>query len=78
MNPMTLTITLTPEFEERLNKLAAETRRDKNDFLREIIERGLDDVEDYYLADEVMARIRRGEEAVHSEADVRRELGLDD
>ena len=42
------------------------------------IERGIEDLEDYYLAAEVLERIRKDEEPVHTTADVRRDLRLDD
>ena len=75
---MATTIVLSPEAEERLNFLASETGRSKESFLQEMIERGMEDIEDYYLAVEVLERIRRGEERVYSSAEVRRDLGLDD
>ena len=43
----------------------------------EMIEQGIDEMEDYYLAADVLARVRDGKEQVHSAADVRRDLGLD-
>lgn len=75
---MATSIRLAPETERRLDFLASRTGRTKAFYLREIIERGLDDMEDYYLAAEALERIRQGRETVHSAADVRRELGLDD
>ena len=75
---MVTTILLSPESEERLDFLASQTGRSKSSFLREIIDRGLDDVEDYYLAVAVLERIRAGKERVHSSAEVRQALGLDD
>ena len=33
---------------------------------------------DYYLGSEVLERVRKGQEKVHSAADLRSELGLDD
>ena len=75
---MATSIRLAPETEQRLDFLAAHTGRTKAFYLREIIERGLDDAEDYYLAAEVLQRIRKGDEQVHAAADVRRDLGLDD
>jgi RHH-type rel operon transcriptional repressor/antitoxin RelB len=59
---MPTSIRLAPEIEARLDFLAAKTGRSKAYYLRELIERGLEDVEDYYLAAEVLERIRRGEE----------------
>ena len=75
---MATSIRLAPETERRLDFLAAQTGRTKAFYLREIIERGIEDLEDYYLAAEVLERIRKGEEPVHSAADVRRDPGLDD
>ena len=43
-----------------------------------MIERGLEDVEDYYLAADVLDRRRQGTEKVYSVADVRNALDLDD
>jgi RHH-type rel operon transcriptional repressor/antitoxin RelB len=74
---MATTIVLSPEAEERLDYLASETGRSKSLLLPEIIERGLDDVEDYYLSVEVLERIRSGEERVYTSAEIRRDLGLD-
>lgn len=75
---MATSIRLAPETERRLDFLASRTGRTKAFYLREIIERGLDDMEDYYLAAEVLERVRQGREKVHSAAAVRRDLGLDD
>ena len=75
---MATSIRLAPETEQRLDHLAAHTGRTKAYYLREIIEQGIEDMEDYYLAADVLERVRKGQEKVHSAADVRRELGLDD
>ena len=75
---MATTIFLSPESEERLDFLASQTGRSKSSFLREIIDRGLDDIEDYYLAADVLERVRGGQEQIYTSAEVRRELGLDD
>ena len=75
---MATSIRLSPEIERRLTLLASQTGRTKAFYLRELIERGLDDIEDYYLAAEVFERIRKGQEAVHPAADVRADLGLAD
>ena len=75
---MATSIRLASETERRLDFLAAQTGRTKAFYLRELIERGIEDLEDYYLAAAVLERIRKGEEPVHSAADVRRDLGLDD
>ncbi len=75
---MPTSIRLEPATEERLTQLALLTGRTKAFYLREIIDRGLDDLEDYYLAADVLERIRKNDERIHSAADVRKELGLDD
>ena len=73
---MPTSIRLSPEAEKRLDFLAAQTGRTKAFYLRQIIEHGLDDLEDYYLAADVLERVRKGEEKTHSSAQVRRDLGL--
>jgi RHH-type rel operon transcriptional repressor/antitoxin RelB len=45
--------------------------------LREIIESGLDDLEDFYLADSAMEKVRKGQEVLVDANQVRIELGLD-
>jgi len=75
---MPTSIRLPQDVETRLNFLAHKTGRTKAYYLREIIERGIDDMEDYYLAADVLERVRKNREKVHSASDVRRDLGLDD
>lgn len=74
---MAVSIRLAPEIELRLDQLAAQTGRAKSYYLRELIEGGLDDLEDFYLADATMERVRKGQEQVVSSQHVRKELGLD-
>ena len=75
---MATSIRLAPEIENRLDNLAGQTGRTKAFYLREIIEKGLDDLEDYYLAAEVLERVRKGEERVYSLDEVEKSLGLED
>lgn len=75
---MPTSIRLEPEIEARIDALAQRTGRTKAYYLRELIQNGLDDLEDYYAAVDVSERIRRGEEKTRPWADVRAELGLDD
>lgn len=75
---MATSIRLDAEIEQRLDFLAAHTGRSKAFYLRQIIEKGLEDVEDYYLAAAVVERVRAGQEKIHSAAQVRKDLGLDD
>ena len=74
---MATSIRLAPETEQRLDFLASQTGRTKAFYLREMIEQGIEEMEDYYLAADVLARVREGKEQVHSAADVRSDLGLD-
>ena len=74
---MTVSIRLTQEVEQRLDHLATQTGRSKSFYLRELIEGGLDNLEDYYLADATMERLRKGQEKMLDSDQVRKELGLD-
>ncbi len=74
---MTTSIRLEPEIEQRLNYLATQTGRTKAFYLREIINNGMEDLEDYYLAADVLERVRKGEEEILSSANVRKSLDLD-
>jgi RHH-type rel operon transcriptional repressor/antitoxin RelB len=74
---MTVSIRLTQEVEQRLDHLAIQTGRSKSFYLRELIEGGLDDLEDYYLADATMERLRKGQVKMLDSDQVRKELGLD-
>ena len=75
---MPTSLRLAPETEQRLDFLASQTGRTKAFYLREMIERGLGDMEDYYLAAEVLERLRRSEGRVYSSVEVRSALGLHD
>lgn len=74
---MPTSIRLPEETERRLEKLATATGRTKAYYLRQMIERGLDDLEDYYLSAEVRDRVRRGEEDTVTLDDLERRLGVD-
>ncbi|MYB89218.1 MAG: ribbon-helix-helix protein, CopG family [Proteobacteria bacterium] len=75
---MATSIRLTPETERRLDHLASQTGRTKAYYLREMIEQGIEEMEDYYLAADVLERVRKGQEQVHSSAEVRQDLDLED
>jgi RHH-type rel operon transcriptional repressor/antitoxin RelB len=63
-NNMASTIHLSPEAEQRIDFLVSKTGRTKTFFLGEIIKRGLEDVEDYYLAADLLEGVRKDTEAV--------------
>ena len=62
--------------EQRLDQLAVQAGRSKAYYLRELVTKGLDDLEDYCLAAATVERVRKGE-SVYSAVQVRAELGLD-
>ncbi|MHB1646853.1 MAG: type II toxin-antitoxin system RelB family antitoxin [bacterium] len=75
---MATSIRLTNDIEERLNFLSAQTGRTKAYYLRQIIEKGLCDLEDYYLASEALERIRKREDKIFSIDEAEKYLGLAD
>jgi RHH-type rel operon transcriptional repressor/antitoxin RelB len=70
-------IILNPELEKRLDRLSAQTGRTKAYYLRELVAKGLGDLEDYYLAAATLERVRKGEEKVYSSGEVMKDLGLE-
>jgi len=72
-----LAIRLPDDIETRLAALAHQTGRTKTFYAREAILTHLEDLEDYYLAERVAERIRKGEERLFSLDEVERELGLE-
>lgn len=73
-----LTIRLPAEMTSRLNFLADATKRPKSFYVREALERSLEDIEDVYLAEAALERFRAsGERAIPLE-EVERRLGLAD
>lgn len=75
---MATSVRLAPDIEQRLDRLAATTGRTKAYYLREIIERGIEDMEDVYLAQKVLEDVRAGREITSSLEEVEKRLGLAD
>lgn len=73
-----LAIRLPEEIEARLDRLAKRTGRSKTFYAREAILEHLDDLEDLYLAEQVVRRIRSGEERTSSLEEVEARLDLAD
>jgi len=73
-----LAIRLPEEIEARLDNLAKRTGRSKTFYAREAILEHLDDLEDLYLAEQVLLRIRNGEERTSTLDEVEARLGLAD
>lgn len=63
---MPTSIRLDPDIESCPDFLASQTGRTKAYYLRELVEHGLKDLEDYYLATEELERVRKGESEIHS------------
>lgn len=71
-----LSIELPEEIEARLTRLAERTGRSKSFHVCEAILEKIEDMEDMYLAEEVLERVRRGDEKTIRAEDMWR--GLDD
>lgn len=69
-------VRLPDKMASRLKALARRTGRTTAYYMREAIEVHLDELEDIYLAEQVLERLRRGEERTYTLEQVERELGL--
>ncbi len=72
----TFAIRLPAEMHERLNRLSKETARPKAFYIKAALDEYLGDIEDTYLAEATLERIKRGEEQVLSAEEFWR--GMDD
>lgn len=75
---MPITIRLSPDEEARLASLAARTGRKQSFYVKEALAEYLSDMEDLYLAEQVLIQIRAGTERTYTLAEVEAELGLAD
>lgn len=75
---MATTIVLEPEIEARLEELTRATGRSKDATIKELIQHGMDELEDTYLGAIEAERVRRGESSTRSLDAVIADLGLDD
>lgn len=73
-----LAIRLPEDIEARLEILAKRTGRSKTFYAREAILEHLEDLEDLYLAEQVVQRIHKGEERTSTLEEVETRLGLAD
>jgi RHH-type rel operon transcriptional repressor/antitoxin RelB len=71
-----LAVRLDKDLEKRLERLAEKTGRTKTFYAREAIETHLDDLEDFYLAQERLRNFREGDAIPLAEVEKR--LGLED
>ena len=67
-----------PELKRCVDELVAEAGHTRRFYLREIIQRGAEDTEDYWLAVASGDRVRNGEEKIFTDAEMREQLELDD
>ncbi len=73
-----LAIRLPQSIEKRLEKLARRTGRTKTFYVREALIEHLDDLEDLYMAERTLDRIRSGEEQTSSLENALKRHGLED
>lgn len=66
----------TPEQEERLDALARRTGRPKSFYLKEAVDRHLDELEDRYEADDVIDRWEKSDQKTEPLGELRGELGV--
>lgn len=72
-----LAIRLPQSIEKRLEKLARRTGRTKTFYVREAILEHLEEIEDRYLAEGVLERIRSGEEGTIPLKNLLKRYGLE-
>jgi len=66
----------TQEQEERLDALAKRTGRQKSFYLKEAVDRHLDELEDLYETDDVIDRWEKSDQKTRPLSELRAELGL--
>ena len=71
-----LALRLPEDIESRLDKLAKATGRTKSFYAREAILEHLADLEDLYLAEKRLAKVRNSKSKTYSLSAVEQELGL--
>lgn len=71
-----LALRLPEDIESRLDKLAKATGRTKSFYAREAILEHLADLEDLYLAEKRITKVRNGKSKTYSLSAVEQELGL--
>ncbi|MCE2836340.1 MAG: DUF6290 family protein [Cyanobium sp. 49614_E6] len=76
--PQTTTIQLRSSEEALLTQLADKTGRSKDAILRQILEEGLEDLDDALVAQEAIAKFHASGEPAIPHHEIWRELGLDD
>ena len=73
-----IAVRLPQELEERLDRLAKQTGRTKTFYVREAIAEHIAELEDIYLAERVLERVRAGKEDTVQLDDMIARYGLED
>lgn len=71
-----LSLRLPQETKQRLDALSKQTRRPASFYIRQALEEYLDDLEDYYLAVDLVDKVESGDLGLVSAEQVKRELGF--
>jgi RHH-type transcriptional regulator, rel operon repressor / antitoxin RelB len=75
---MPTSIRLPEDIERRLEAMAQKSGRTQAIYIREMIVRHLDEMEDYYLAAHVVESLRKVKGRTFTAQGVRQDVGLDD
>ncbi|MBK6597471.1 MAG: TraY domain-containing protein [Proteobacteria bacterium] len=73
-----LSIRLDPQLDARLERLAKQTGRTKSFYIKQAVEDHLEDLEDLYLAQRIVARVESAKEGVVTLKELERELAVGD
>ncbi|AEB07960.1 type II toxin-antitoxin system RelB family antitoxin [Desulfobacca acetoxidans] len=75
---MSVSVRLPDDLNNRLDFLARQTGRTKTYYILEALYAQIDELESYYLAADVLERLRKKKETAHAADEVRKDLGLED
>ncbi len=73
---MSTSIELTPEIDERLDRLAANNGKTKDEYLRAMVEKVLEDIEDLYDAEQATRARLAGNDEPISQQEMEKLLGM--
>jgi RHH-type transcriptional regulator, rel operon repressor / antitoxin RelB len=71
---MAIALRLSPDLEKRLGSLAKKTHRSKSYYVREALERYIEELEDYYLSISILEKPGK----IYSSEEVRKMCDLED
>jgi RHH-type rel operon transcriptional repressor/antitoxin RelB len=72
-----VSLRLPEDVKKHLDKLSRRNGRSKTFYMVEAITEKIEDLEDFYLADQIAQRVRAGKEKTWSLNEVERDLGVD-